>query len=243
MEGLVQLFLQLGQTNFPARGDVRHEFDEVRIVLDVRVDVVEAEVETVLASLEVVERDKRVMGPYAAAGQLQQRPTVRGGAIIRRQDWMLWDEAEAKAHGVKDGSSYPPMDTIIASLDTAYTEKQENDASYLTIWGVWQRSAAAAFAHVNREGMRIEHVEERDTVPAVMLMYAKEMRLAIHGEDLERNPGEYQRLVLKEDATLEGDIMRDINRCVRGAVRPVLREPATKRAASRSWASNTLMTL
>ena len=101
---------------------------------------------------EVVERDERVMGPYATAGQFQQRPTVRGGAIIRRQDWMLWDEAEAKAHGIKDGSSYPPMDTIIASLDTAYTEKQENDASYLTIWGIWQRSAAAAFAHVNREG-------------------------------------------------------------------------------------------
>ena len=52
---------------------------------------------------EVVERDERVMGPYATAGQFQQRPTVRGGAIIRRQDWMLWDEAEAKAHGVKDG--------------------------------------------------------------------------------------------------------------------------------------------
>jgi predicted phage terminase large subunit-like protein len=82
------------------------------------------------------------------------------------------------------------MDTIIASLDTAYTEKQENDASYLTIWGVWQRSAAVALAHTSREGSRLEHLEERDTIPAVMLMYAKEMRLAIHGEDLEREPGE-----------------------------------------------------
>ena len=140
--------------------------------------------------LEVVERDKRVMGPYAAAGQFQQRPTVRGGAIIRRQDWMLWDDNEAAAHGVKSGSTYPPMDYIIASLDTAYTEKQENDASYLTIWGIWQRSAAVALAHTTREGTRLEHLEERDTIPAVMLMFAKEMRLAIHGEDLEREPGE-----------------------------------------------------
>lgn len=140
--------------------------------------------------LEVVERDERVMGPYATAGQFQQRPTVRGGAIIRRQDWMLWDENEANAQGIKDGSAYPPMDYILASLDTAYTEKQENDASYLTIWGIWQRSAAVALARIDPTGRRFEHLEERDTVPAVMLMYAKEMRLAIHGEDLERQPGE-----------------------------------------------------
>lgn len=140
---------------------------------------------------EVVERDKRVMGPYAAAGQFQQRPSPKGGAIIKRDDWMLWSDEEAAMHGVKSAALYPPMDYIIASLDTAYTEKQENDASYLTIWGVWQRSAAVAMASISSSGgNRFEHVEERDTVPAVMLMHAKEMRLPIHGPDVERMPGE-----------------------------------------------------
>jgi len=139
---------------------------------------------------EVVERDKRVMGSYAAAGQFQQRPAPRGGGIIKRDDWLLWNDDEAAIHGVKDASTYPVMDYIVASLDTAYTEKQENDASYLTIWGVWQRSAAVAFASTNAAGERFQHVEERDTVPAVMLMHAKEMRLPVHGPEVERKPGE-----------------------------------------------------
>lgn len=139
---------------------------------------------------EVVERDKKVMGPYAAAGQFQQRPSPKGGAIIKRDDWMLWNDEEAAIHGIKSSELYPSMDFIIASLDTAFTEKQENDASYLTIWGVWQRSAAVAMASTTAAGTRFEHVEERDTVPAVMLMHAKEMRLPIHGPEVSRLPGE-----------------------------------------------------
>ena len=139
---------------------------------------------------DVVDRDKRVMGVYASAGQFQQRPTPKGGAIIKRDDWLLWNDDEAATHGIKGASMYPSMDYIIASLDTAYTEKQENDASYLTIWGVWQRSASIAFASTNAAGHRFEHVEERDTVPAVMLMHAKEMRLPVHGPDVERLNGE-----------------------------------------------------
>ena len=87
---------------------------------------------------EVVERDKKVMGPYATAGQFQQRPSPRGGGIIQRSWWQLYDDEEAAAQGLNSGNAYPDMDYIIASLDTAYTEKQENDASYLTVWGVWQ---------------------------------------------------------------------------------------------------------
>ena len=139
---------------------------------------------------EVVERDKKVMGPYAAAGQFQQRPSPKGGAIIKRDDWMLWNDEEAAIHGIKSSELYPSMDFIIASLDTAFTEKQENDASYLTIWGVWQRSAAVAMASTTAAGTRFENVEERDTVPAVMLMHAKEMRLPIHGPEVSRLPGE-----------------------------------------------------
>ena len=70
---------------------------------------------------DVVERDERVMGPYAAAGQLQQNPEPRGGGIIKREWWQKWER-----------KSYPPFDFILASLDTAYTVKEENDPSALT---------------------------------------------------------------------------------------------------------------
>jgi len=85
---------------------------------------------------EVVERDKRVMGSYAVSGQFQQSPAPRGGGIIKREHWQLWDDAEAQLHGCKAGT-YPPFEYVVASLDTAYTEKEENDPSALTVWGVW----------------------------------------------------------------------------------------------------------
>jgi predicted phage terminase large subunit-like protein len=76
--------------------------------------------------LWVVERDERILGPYATAGQMQQSPTPRGGGVIKDADWMLWVQPE-----------YPPLDFILASLDTAYTEKTQNDYSALTIWGIF----------------------------------------------------------------------------------------------------------
>lgn len=78
------------------------------------------------ASVEQLKNDK---GPYAYAGQYQQSPEPRGGAIIKRDFWQLWQEVR-----------YPNFDFILASLDSAYTEKEENDPSGLTIWGIFRDS-------------------------------------------------------------------------------------------------------
>lgn len=67
------------------------------------------------------------LGPFAAAGQLQQLPVPRGGGIIKEEWWGQWTE-----------SVYPPFEYVLASLDTAYTEKEENDPSALTIWGIYR---------------------------------------------------------------------------------------------------------
>ena len=45
-------------------------------------------------------------------------------------------------------------------------------------------------ALLDNKGMRTELVDNRDTIPAVMLMYAKEMRLDIHGPDIFPASGE-----------------------------------------------------
>lgn len=71
-----------------------------------------------------MESDK---GPYAWAGQYQQTPEPRGGAIIKYDWWQRWEEKH-----------YPRVDFILASLDSAYTEKEENDPSALTIWGCFR---------------------------------------------------------------------------------------------------------
>lgn len=69
---------------------------------------------------------EKSLGPMIALGQLQQRPEPVGGGIIRREWWQVWDS-----------DSLPPLDFVLASLDTAYTMKTSNDYSALTIWGVF----------------------------------------------------------------------------------------------------------
>lgn len=77
-----------------------------------------------IGTVEELQRDK---GDYAYSAQYQQSPAPRGGGIIKDAYWQLWNR-----------NDFPPLEFIIASLDTAYTEKQENDASALTVWGVFR---------------------------------------------------------------------------------------------------------
>jgi predicted phage terminase large subunit-like protein len=67
----------------------------------------------------VVERDKKVMGSYAVAGQFQQRPTPRGGGMFQRE-WFkkvqvappggkiirAWDLAATEASKARSGTAY-----------------------------------------------------------------------------------------------------------------------------------------
>jgi len=121
----------------------------------------------------VVDRDERVMGPYASAGQLQQSPVPRGGGIIKREWWQLWER-----------ESYPQFDYVVASLDTAYTTKQENDPSAMTVWGIW--SGGDQVAQITRaptsdgEIMAVLQRTYSDEHPKCMLMYAWTERLELH---------------------------------------------------------------
>lgn len=135
----------------------------------------------------VVERDERAMGPYATAGQFQQQPAPRGGGVIKREWWNLWD-----------ADFYPPFDFVVASLDTAYTIKQENDPSAMTIWGVFSGDMTPMMANnfVNQSGRlrnsereaarfdqmaQIRHLlpDNPESAPRIMLMYAWAERLEL----------------------------------------------------------------
>lgn len=96
------------------------------------------------------------IGPHAWAGQFQQRPAPRGGGLIKTEWWKLWT--------AKD---YPDFEFVLASLDGAHGEKQQNDPSALVIFGMFR-------------------VEGR---PAVMLKYAfrKKMGLNALVAETERN--------------------------------------------------------
>ena len=74
---------------------------------------------------------------YMWAGQYQQRPEPRGGGLFKRDWWQRWDDKTASKLGVKPGM-LPPVSYVLGILDTAYTEKEENDPSAMTILGLWQ---------------------------------------------------------------------------------------------------------
>lgn len=137
--------------------------------------------------MEVVDRDERSMGPYATAGQHQQEPAPRGGEVIKASWWETW---------IEDG--YPPFDYVVASLDTAYTTKQENDFSAFTIWGVFSsdyspmrpenfvnargrfKTNADEAARFD-EGVRIRDLLDHnpESVPRVMLVGAWQEKLEL----------------------------------------------------------------
>jgi len=130
----------------------------------------------------------RRLGPWKAAGQLQQRPEPKGGGIIKREWWQAYEQ-----------QSYPPMDLIVASLDTAYTEKTENDPSALTVWGVFSGAdgQSSATRYGSRDGKTLSSRNEQTLqfdesllgvdvpstggdAPRVMLMHAWQERLHLH---------------------------------------------------------------
>lgn len=110
----------------------------------------------------VVDRDEAIMGPVATAGQMQQAPIPRGGSILKRDYWQLWEPEE-----------YPKFDFILASADTAYTKKEENDPSALVVLGVF------------REG--------KFGYPRVMLCWAWAKHCELHGQVLDKKPGETKK--------------------------------------------------
>jgi predicted phage terminase large subunit-like protein len=125
--------------------------------------------------LAVVVRDETIMGPFATAGQFQQSPTPRGGGVIKDAWWQLWTEP-----------TFPPVDFIVASLDTAYGLKEENDYSALTVWGVFTGDPGVrATRMVDRYGRPKEAYQGAastmlDAVPHVILMSAWMERLPVH---------------------------------------------------------------
>jgi len=114
---------------------------------------------------------ERQLGPFASAGQLEQRPEPKGGGVIKRDWWQGWAD-----------KAFPPMDYILASLDTAYTEKTENDYSALTVWGVFTSDPVARPNRIlDADGRPIDGGRHfMDPAPKVMLMTAWQERLALH---------------------------------------------------------------
>ena len=97
------------------------------------------------------------VGNIAYSGQYQQAPVPRKGGIIKREYW--------QDYIIPKTGKFPDMDFICVSADTAFTEKEENDPTGCTTWGVF--------------------TNQEDDMPKVMLLWAWRKHLPIHGVEQE----------------------------------------------------------
>ena len=81
--------------------------------------------------------------------QYQQNPISEGGAIVKREQWQIWDK-----------ETPPSCEYIIQSWDTAFEKNNRADYSACTTWGV--------FEHPNKQG---------DLRPNIILLDAYKARL------------------------------------------------------------------
>jgi hypothetical protein len=97
------------------------------------------------------------VGSIAYPGQYQQSPVPRKGGIIKREYWMAYLPT-------REGK-FPDMDFVCVSVDSSFTEKEENDPTGCTTWGLW--------------------TDPEDGFPKVMLLAAWRKHLPIHGVEQE----------------------------------------------------------
>ena len=96
------------------------------------------------------------LGPYMASGRLQQLPEPDKGGIIPREAWQLWDDKD-----------FPHCIYKWASADTAYTEKESNDPTGVTCWGLFQDRGDMKIILMDAWRKRLEmHVKNKWTEDA-----------------------------------------------------------------------------
>lgn len=132
---------------------------------------------------------KKTLGHYAYASQYQQTPVPRGGGIFRYEWWQDWGNPDD--FDDPHFKRFPAFDYIVASLDGAYTEKDENDYSALTVWGVFydngllteQTKVINAHPLANELGVKTASRTEQRSMqdsPKIMLVTAWQARLTLH---------------------------------------------------------------
>lgn len=125
----------------PERFEARHPYrtpDKVKLPSGrvVRGDPREAEGE-LLCPLRVDERESKRraagLGSFRAAGQLQQRPAAREGAILKRGYWQFFPP-----QWLDDGERHrlPRFHALAQSWDTAFKDKSVNDYVCGGLWGL-----------------------------------------------------------------------------------------------------------
>jgi predicted phage terminase large subunit-like protein len=93
---------------------------------------------------------RRTLGDYRSAGQLQQRPAAREGAILKRSGWKFFPKRHLEDG---EGDALPRFSLVVQSWDTAFKDKTSSDYVVGTVWG--QEGANLWLLRVVRDRMSL----------------------------------------------------------------------------------------
>jgi len=144
---------------------------------------------------KVIEKLKRTLGPYAWSSQYQQAPEPRGGGILKRDWWGAYELAVGEPFRHQ-------FEFILASLDPAFTSRQENDPSGLVILGCYYEKGNAK----------------------IVLLHAWKKWLELHGQTMERIPNETNSAYVKRTSKDWGLVEWVAHDCTRLRVHTLLVE-------------------
>ncbi len=103
-------------------------------------------------NMEALDRTKASMPAYQWNAQYMQSPTSEEAAIIKREDWRLWDYEDP-----------PRCDYIIMALDAAAEAHNRADFTAITTWGVFSddnlTQGASHIILLNAINVRVEFPE------------------------------------------------------------------------------------
>lgn len=139
--------------------------------------------------------------PFEWAAQWQQNPRVRGGAIIKEDWWQVYEVAVGGRY------EFEPS-FILASLDTAFTEKTTNDYSALTVWYVFD--------------------DPKTKQRRIMLADAWKKRLELHGVEVVRKKEEKEFAYLRRATPQWGLIEWVAHTCTKRKVDRLLVENSAR---------------
>lgn len=184
---------------------------------------------------DVVDKLKTSLGPYAAAAQLQQSPTPRGGGIISRDWWQVYDnDAYMQSQGAEftDGVlHFPRCSLLIGSIDTAYGEKDENAWSAMTVWGVWSDKRGRPKI-VMMEAWRVRKPLRAIYPPGCETDDEKRVYWGLSEKVADTIERRNLDAVLIENKTKGGDLEREVRRLIgKGDCQLILLEPEGNKVA------------
>jgi len=168
---------------------------------------------------------KTSLGSYASAGQLQQRPSPKGGGIIKKSWWREWDPDRP----------IPEFLYVLQSWDTAFEAGDDAAYSAMTSWGVF---AYGGTYHIMLKSRWRDRVEYPALLHTAREKYADEQPDAVLIEKKSSGHSLVQSMRLKGIPVLTYSPDRD--KVARAHAASVLIEGQTVWHPRRRWATEVI---